>query len=226
MNSLAQRFYMTFLFEDRYLFFLDGLKTTLFLTLGSFLLGTLLGALLCAALRSSRPVLARPARVLTAFFLQIPTMVLLMVLVYILFGQSTLPVLLIVLVGLTVKTGVTLAVTFRTALEAVSPGEVEAARTLGMNASSTFIYVVLPQVVSAAMPLYKDQFVMTLQETSVVGYLAVMDLTMASDVVASRTLDAFFGLFAITVVYFLLGLAGRALLGRLGRRGHLGGEAP
>ncbi len=224
MGDLFQRFYATFLFERRYLFFLEGLGTTLFLTLGSFLLGTAIGAALCAALHARRPALARPARLLISFFLQIPTMVLLMVMVYIIFGHSGLPVLLIVLAGLTVKAGVALADIFHTALSTVDPGEVEAARTLGMSARMAFFHVTLPQVAAAALPLYQVQFVDTLQETSVVGYLAVMDLTMASDVVASRTLDALFGLLAITVIYFLLGLLGRALLGLLGRRRHLGGE--
>lgn len=223
MRGLVDRFYMTFLVESRYLFFLNGLKTTLLLTAVSFLFGTVIGVLLCAVMQSRRRAAARLAQLVMAFFTQMPTMVLLMVMVYIVFGSSGLPVILIVMVGLMLKAGAYLAEIFRSALLTVNSGEMEAARTLGMSARAAFFHVALPQIVTAALPLYKNQFIITMQETSVVGYLAVMDLTRAADIVTSRTLDAFFGLLTITVIYFILGFVSQRLLGLLGMRKHLGG---
>ena len=68
---------------------------------------------------------------------------------------------------------------------------------------------------AAALPLCKNQFVYTMQETSVVGYLAVMDLTRASSVVSSRTMDALFGLLAVTAIYFIIGAVVKRLMGLL-----------
>ena len=203
--ELMGRFYSTFIQDSRYLFFLQGLQTTLVLTFSSFLLGILFGVALCAASRSKNRFLKKASEVLSYFLVEIPTMVLLMVLVYIVFGYSALPVLIIVIAGLTLKAGAYLAEIFRSALATVDPGEIEAARTLGMSGWQTFRYISFPQAASAALPLCRNQFVYTMQETSVVGYLAIMDLTRASSVVTSRTMDAFFGLLVITVIYFMIG---------------------
>ena len=221
--DLSTRFYETFILEDRYLFFLEGLKMTLILTLGSFLLGTLLGAAICLLLHSKNKVVRKISSLITNLLVQLPTMVMLMIFVYIIFGDSSLPILLIVIFGLMLKAGAYLAEIFNTALSTVEPGEIEAARTLGMTGFQAFRYVMLPQAVTAAKPIYKNQFITSLQETSVVGYLALMDLTRASSVVTSRTLDAFFGLIVISVIYLIIGYIGEALIELIGKKKHLGG---
>ena len=224
MEALLHKLYLTFVKDDHYRFFLSGLGTTLLLTFASFLLGTVLGIALCAALRSKRSAIRKIAGIIRTFFMELPTMVLLMILIYVIFGRSSLPVLIIVILGLTLKAATYLSEIFDSALDTISAGEAEAARTLGMTRWQAFRYIVLPQSVQAALPLYQSQFVDTLEETSIVGYLAVVDLTRASEIVSSRTMDAFIGLFTIAIVYFLIGFAVKRLIKRLAtpRRG---GEA-
>lgn len=223
LSTLLEKIYETFIYQDRYLFFLSGLKVTLQLTLASFILGTAVGTLLCAAARSAHAWIRKTAKLLVSLFTEIPTMMLLMIFVYIIFGYSMLPVLWIVAIGLTLKAGAYLSVIFSTSLDTVEEGEIEAARTLGMSRWQAFSYVALPQAVTAALPLYKNQFIMAMQETSVVGYLAVVDLTRAASIVQSRTLDAFFGLITVTLIYFLIGAVFKKLFGLLSKR--MGGEA-
>ncbi len=223
LNTLREKIFETFIVDNRYLFFVDGLKVTLLLTLTSFILGTAVGVLLCAAARSRHEWLRKFAHFLVSLFTEIPTMMLLMIFVYIIFGRSVLPVLWIVAIGLTLKAGAYLSVIFSTSLETVAGGEVEAARTLGMSRWQAFRYVALPQTVSAALPLYRNQFILSMQETSVVGYLAVVDLTRAASIVQSRTLDAFFGLITVTLIYFLIGAVAKLLFRMISAR--MGGEA-
>lgn len=223
LKLLWSKIYYTFIFDKRYLFFLDGLKVTLQLTFASFLLGTLTGILLCAASRSRFKWLRKLAAFFVTIFTEIPTMMLLMIFVYIIFGRSALPLLWIVAVGLTLKAGSYLSVIFNSSLEKVAEGEIEAARTLGMSRWQAFRYVTLPQTVAAALPLYKNQFIVTMQETSVVGYLALVDLTRAASIVQSRTLDAFFGLIAVTLIYFLIGAVMKLVFKLVSN--NLGGEA-
>ena len=220
---MAERFYVTFIYEDRYLYFVRGLKTTVALTIGSFILGTLLAIVLCALKRSKSKAVARTTNVVCNFFIQIPTMVLLMLFVYIVFGSSTLNILITVIIALTIKAAAFLSDIFYSSVETVDPGEIEAARTLGLTRRQALFSIVLPQTVTAALPLFKNQFVVTLQETSVVGYLAIMDLTRASSIITARTLDALFGLICVSVIYLLVGYIGQALIGLLGRRKHIGG---
>ena len=222
--QIKHLFLNTFVVDNRYQYFLSGLGITLLLTFSSFLLGTLLGVIMCAGMRSGNKALRKIVGLIKGFFVELPTMVLLMIMVYIIFGSSALPVLIIVIIGLTLKAGSYLAEIFDTALSTVQPGEIEAARTLGMNRWQAFRLVALPQTITAALPLYQNQFVLTMQETAVVGYLAVIDLTRASTIVSSRTLDAFMGLLAITIIYFLIGATVRSLFQLATRLMNKGGE--
>ena len=114
MNELKHLFLNTFVVEDRYHYFLYGLGITLLLTFSSFLLGTALGVVLCAGMRSESTAVRRVAGIIKSFFVQLPTMVLLMILVYVIFGRSALPILVIVIVGLTLKAASYLAEIFDT----------------------------------------------------------------------------------------------------------------
>lgn len=216
--------YVTFIYEDRWKFFLNGFGMTLLLTLSSFILGSLFGALLCALKLSRRRWIQKIANGFVSLLVQLPTLVLLMIFVYIIFGSVPLSVVVIVIMGLTLKAGAYLADIFYSAVTSVEKGEIEAAHTLGMSKFQTFRYITLPQAISSALPIYKNQFIITLQETAIVGYLAIVDLTRASDIVSARTLNAMFGLLVISVLYLLIGWAGNSLLSLLGHQKHLGGE--
>ena len=223
--TIGERLYFTFVYEERYRFFLNGLGNTLILTLASFILGTLLAVVFCTLKNSKNKVVSSVTKAFCSLMVQLPTLVLLMVFVYILFGEAGLSILLVVSFALILKASAYLAEIFDTAVNTVNPGEIEAARTLGMTKSQAFFNVVLPQAVTAAKPLYKNQFINTMQETSTVGYLAVVDLTRASSIVTSRTLDALFGLIMISIIYLVIGYIGQVLIGLIGKHKHLGGRA-
>ena len=223
LNTIWHKFYATFILDNRYLIFADGLKVTLLLTFASFIFGTATGVLLCAASRSRYEWLRKLARLITSLFTEIPTMMLLMIFAYIIFGRSALPLLFVVAIALTLKAGSYLSAIFSSALDTVEGGELEAARTLGMTRWQAFKYVALPQTVAAALPLYRNQFIVTMQETSVVGYLALVDLTRAASIIQSRTLDAFFGLLVVTLIYFLIGAVMKFFFKKVSNS--LGGEA-
>lgn len=224
LEDLFSLLYVTFIYEDRWKFFLEGFGMTLLLTLSAFILGSLFGALLCALKLSRRRWIQKISSVFVSLLVQLPTLVLLMIFVYIIFGSVPLSVVVIVIMGLTLKAGAYLADIFYSAVTSVEKGEIEAAHTLGMSKFQTFRYITLPQAISSALPIYKNQFIITLQETAIVGYLAIVDLTRASDIVSARTLNAMFGLLVISVLYLLIGWAGNSLLSLLGHQKHLGGE--
>ena len=224
LEDLFSLLNVTFIYEDRWKFFLEGFGMTLLLTLSAFILGSLFGALLCALKLSRRCWIRKISSVFVSLLVQLPTLVLLMIFVYIIFGSVPLSVVVIVIMGLTLKAGSYLADIFYSAVTSVDKGEIEAAHTLGLSKFQTFRYITLPQAISSALPIYKNQFIITLQETAIVGYLAIVDLTRASDIVSARTLNAMFGLLVISVLYLLIGWAGNSLLSLLGHQKHLGGE--
>ena len=126
------------------------------------------------------------------------------------------------IIALTLKTGAYICEILCTSLDAIDPGELEAARTLGMNGMQTFRYIILPQIIGTGLELYKNQFITTMQETSVVGYIALIDLTRASSIIGARTMDSLFSLIFITIMYFLIGFVFKKLIDLLKVRKHLG----
>lgn len=220
-ESLWSDIYQSLIYEDRYLFLLSGLATTMILTLSSFILGTLLGALFCFFLRSRLAWLRRLTKTITQLFIQLPSLVLLMLFVYVVFVQIPLSVLVLAIFGFTLKTASYMSDIFYTAVDSVDKGESEVSRALGMSAAQSFWFVTFPQAVRVAMPLYRNQFIQTLQETAVVGYIAIEDLTRASDVISSRTLKPMVSLIIISVIYILVGSIVSKLLSLISREKHL-----
>ncbi|MDZ4133622.1 MAG: ABC transporter permease subunit, partial [Dethiobacteria bacterium] len=74
----------------------------------------------------------------------------------------------------------------------------------GFSKLQTFIYIIMPQAVNRVLPVYKGEFISMVKMTSVVGYIAVQDLTKAGDIIRSRTFDAFFPLVMVALLYFLI----------------------
>lgn len=115
--DLYNRIYVTFIYDSRWKFFADGLWMTLLLTFASFILGTLVGALFCAMKLSRFRALRKAANWIASLFVQLPTMVLLMFFVYILFAESSLSVVIIVILGLTIKAGAYMSEIFYSAVK-------------------------------------------------------------------------------------------------------------
>ena len=224
MENTIDLFYTTFIIDNRWKFFTDGLMMTLILTISSFILGTILGAIICRIRFSNSKTVIRFIDILNGFVTQIPTLVLLMVMVYIIFGKTSLSVIVITIIGLTIKTASYMSDIFYSAVSSTNSGEAEAARALGMNKYQAFVYITLPQAVQNSLSVYKNQFISTLQETSVVGSLAIQELTKANSIVTSRTLDAFFSLICISILYILVGYIGTYVIGLIGKTKHLGDE--
>ena len=224
LENISHLFYITFIYDDRWIFFAEGLKITLILTFASFIAGTVLGLVLCWFKMSGIPWLEKCINILNGFLMKLPTLVMLMIMLYVVFAEVSISAEIVIIIGLTLKGASYLCEIFYSAIMALNSEEGEAARTLGMTKWQAFRYVTFPQALKGAMPLYKTRFVATLQETSVVGYLAVMDLTRASEVVTARTLDAFFGLILISAMYIIIGVICTTVIDLIYREKHLGEE--
>ncbi len=218
-SAVASSFEKTFLRESRWKLFARGVGTTLLITALSVVFGTALGFgafLLC---RRGNPV----ANALTRFFVWLvqglPTVVLLMILYYVVFGKVAVSGTAVSVVGFSLVFGAAVFSMVRSGVATVDRGQTEAAYALGYTDRRAFFRVVLPQALPHFMPAYKGQISALVKATAIVGYVAVQDLTKMGDIVRSRTYDAFFPLIAVAVIYFLLAAALTFLVGRIGPRG-------
>ena len=142
----------------------------------------------------------------------IPTLVLLMVLYYIVFASTMLSGVVIAILAFSINFGVYVSEMIRTGIDAVDKGQWEAAAALGFGRAKTFTKVIAPQAARHILPVYKGELISMVKMTSVVGYIAVEDLTKATDLIRSRTFEAFFPLIVTAVIYFLLAWALTSLL--------------
>lgn len=190
--------------EKRWKYITDGLLETLLISLLSILLGSLLGVGLYSMTRSRRKWLRSCARVYSGFIGGIPQLVLLLILFYVVFAKSGLPSDLVAVIAFAMFFASGASEIYSSSLAAIPKGQTEAGLALGFTRWQTFFHIVMPQAVRRGLPLYKGQCISTLKGTSIVGYIAIQDITRAGDLIRSRTFDAVLPLLVVTVLYFLL----------------------
>ena len=79
-------------------------------------------------------------------------------------------------------------------------------------------YIVLPQTIKTILPGLGNEFITLLKETSVGAYIGIIELTKASDIIASRTYDYFFPLLIIAIIYLIMTLGLSKLVSNLERK--------
>ncbi len=208
-GGIRDSFYKTFLRENRWLLFVDGILTTLLITLLTILCGTVLGFTMFMLCRNGNPVANHFTHLCLWVVQGMPMVVLLMILYYIIFGNVDISGVVVAVIGFTLTFGASVFGLLKMGVGAVDSGQYEAAYALGYSNRRTFFRIILPQALPHVLPAYKGEIVGLIKATAIVGYIAVQDLTKMGDIVRSRTYEAFFPLIAVTVIYFVLeGLIG------------------
>jgi polar amino acid transport system substrate-binding protein len=204
LTSVAHSFRSNLLEEKRYLLIWDGLKITAILSICSTIFGTLLGALVCFMRMSHVRPVRGAAKVYISILRGTPVLVLLMLIFYVVFASVDINPVLGAVIAFGMNFAAYVSEIFRTGIEGVDKGQSEAGIAMGFTPLATFLYVVLPQMVRRILPVYKGEFISLVKMTSIVGYIAVQDLTKASDIIRSRTFDAFFPLIMVALLYFAI----------------------
>ena len=217
-TSLTESFYNNLIVEDRYKMILDGLQVTLLITLFSAILGTLLGGLVFWMRMSRRVWQQQTAKIYIDLMRGTPVLVLLMLMYYVVMAPMDTTGIVVAIVTFAMNTAAYISEMLRTTIQSIDRGQTEAGLALGFTQRQTFFKIVMPQVVRAVMPVYQGEVISLLKGTSIVGYIAVADMTRASDLIRSRTFDAFFPLILTAIIYFfvawLIGLLLQSLVKR------------
>lgn len=204
LASVAESFKSNILYEKRYLLIWDGLKTTVLISVLATLFGTLLGALICYMRMSPRLLLNLPARIYINILRGMPVLVLLMLIFYVVFASVNISPVLVAVIAFGMNFGAYVAEIYRAGIQSIDRGQTEAGISMGFTKVQTFLYIIMPQTIQRILPVYKGEFISLVKMTSIVGYIAVQDLTKASDIIRSRTFDAFFPLVMVAILYFLI----------------------
>ncbi len=203
-QSFTDGFHSNIIKEKRYFIILDGLRTTFVISIMAALFGTVLGGVICYMRMSKKPMLTLTAKIYISIVRGIPVLVLLMLIFYVVFASVNIDASLVAVIAFGMNFGAYAAEIFRTGVKGVPKGQTEAGIAMGFTRFKTFQLIVLPQMVRGILPVYKGELVSLVKMTSIVGYIAVQDLTKAGDIIRSRTFDAFFPLILVAVLYYYI----------------------
>ena len=220
-TSLTESFTNNLIAEDRYRMILDGLQVTLIITFCATILGTILGGLVCWMRMSGQAWLREVAKVYIELMHGTPVLVLLMLMYYVIMAPMDATGIVVAIVTFAICTSASISEMLRTTIQGIDRGQTEAGLALGYSRRQTFFRIVLPQVIKAVLPVYQGEVVALLKETSIVGFIAVTDMTHASDLIRSRTFDAFFPIILTAIIYFLIAWLIGLLLTSLVKRQHM-----
>ncbi len=208
LASFSTSFEKTFIREARWKLILEGIATTLIISFFAVLGGSALGFLLYLAARSKYRVLSCATKILARIYSKLiagtPTLVILMILFYVVFGKSDLNGMIVAIIGFILTFGSFVYGQLALTVEGVDKGQTEAAYALGYSRNRTFFRIILPQAMKMFVPVYSSEIINLIKATSVVGYIAVNDLTKMGDIIRSNTYEAFFPLLAVAVIYFII----------------------
>jgi polar amino acid transport system substrate-binding protein len=209
ISGAAESFHNTFVEESRWKLILSGLGVTILVSTCAGALGLLLGYGTVLARRSGVQWIGKLVDGYQAIMGDIPLVVVLMVLYYVVFGSTNIAGELVAILAFTLAFGSTAGSTMWTAVDGIDVIQEETGLALGYTRKEVFRQIIFPQARQRFMPQLMGQFVSLVKDTAIVGYIAVQDLTKMGDIVRSRTYEAFFPLIAITIIYFALeGLLG------------------
>lgn len=219
-QKLADKFYLCFIDDGRWKWLVDGLKNTLIITVFALIIGIVIGIII-ATVRSTYDkngesmkkkggagyVILKIANTICNLYLTVirgtPVVVQLMIMYFVILVNEQNGVI-VAIIAFGINSGAYVAEIFRSGIMSIDPGQFEAGRSLGFNYIQTMLHIVIPQAVKVILPTLWNEFIVLIKETSVAGYVGVVDLTKAGDRIRGRTFEAFMPLIAVAVVYLVI----------------------
>lgn len=222
MQEFINSFNKTFIVDGRYQLFLTGIKNTVIIAFFATLIGVLIGLFVAIVRYSAKNnkklyIFDLICRVYVSVIRGTPVVVQLLIMYYTVFATIDNTVFTAIMT-FGINSGAYVAEIARAGIESVDNGQMEAGLSLGLNSRKTMFFIILPQAIKNILPALGNEFIALLKETSVAGFIPVIDLTNAGNIIRSRTFDPFFSLYSVAICYLIMVLGLGAVQKRLERR--------
>ncbi len=223
LNGVYYDFYQNIIYDDRYKLLLEGLLNTIVIAIIALVIGVVLGTIISIIRYSNKEkgnfkILNKIFSAYVSVIRGTPSVLQLMIMYYVIFKTSTISSIIIGSIAFGINSSAYVAEILRSGFDSIDDGQVEAGLSLGLNFKQTLKYIIIPQVVKMSLPSLGNEFVTLIKETAIAGYIGIMDLTKASDIIASRTYDYFFPLIVVALMYLILTSFISKLLKKLERK--------
>lgn len=207
MTEWLNKLYETFIETGLYTLLIEGFGNTMIITLGALCIGVVIGMVIAVVKYFAEDVKAlRPLAWLCDFYVTairgIPVVVLLLIFYFIVMASADGITVAILTFG--INSGAYMAELIRSGINAVDKGQMEAGRSLGMSKLQATGKIILPQALRYILPAIGNELIALLKETAVAGYVAVVDLTRAGNLIRNNTYDAVNPLMSVALIYLIL----------------------
>lgn len=204
LNNVYISFYRTVIEEQRYKLILKGLNITCIISIFSVVIGTILAFVLFLIRKGENKLINFFATSFVNIIQGVPITVLLLTTYYVIFGTIDIEPILVAILSFSIYFAAYTSEIFRGAMNSINLSQIQSASALGFDKYQTLKYIIIPQALTYMIPVYKNEIVSLIKLTSIAGYISVMELTKASDIIRNRTYEAFFPLILTAVIYFVL----------------------
>lgn len=225
LNKWFDTLHNTFIAKDRYKILLDGFEKTLIITFGALIIGVIIGTIVAVikvfADNNRKSIILKILDKLCSVYITVirgvPVVVQLFIMFFIVFSRAE-DGTWVAILTFGINSGAYVAETIRSGIMAIDKGQTEAGRSLGFNFMQTMWYIILPQAFKNILPAIGNEMIALLKETSVAGYVAVVDITKAGNQIRNTTYDQINPLILIALVYLVMVIIMTKLLNVLERR--------
>ena len=179
------------------------------IAIGAVILGILIG-LIISLVRDNYdrfkrlPVLNFICRGYVTIIRGTPALLQLMIIYYVIFKSVDVNLVLVGILAFGINSGAYVSEIMRAGINSVDVGQMEAATSLGLSYGKSMRYVIIPQAIKNILPALGNEFITLIKETSVAGYIGIIELTKSSDIIASRTYNYFFPLIITALIYLFI----------------------
>lgn len=221
-KSLFSQIRLNLIEKDRYMYIISGLLETLKITLSAVIIGTIIGIIIALfKVSAAENKKLRPLGILADIYLIVirgtPTVVQLFIMYYIILAASPTSKLFAAILAFGINSGAYVAEIIRTGILSVDKGQTEAGRSLGLDKKNTFIRIIFPQALKNILPALGNEMITLIKETSVAGFIGVVDLSKAGDIIRSQTYEAIIPFLTIAAIYLVLVVGLTAILTKVER---------
>lgn len=207
--GIGDSIYQTLIYDNRYKFILEGLFNTMIIALFAVIIGIIIG-ILVALIRNNydrnnkMKILNSIVKGYVDVIRGTPVVLQLMIIYYVIFKSVDISVVLVGILTFGINSGAYVSEIIRAGIQSIPVGQTEAGHALGLKHNQVMKYIVLPQALKNVLPALGNEFITLVKETSIGAYIGIIELTKASDIIASRTYDYFFPLIIVAIIYLII----------------------
>ena len=222
-KSIGESFYDSVIYDNRYEFILKGLFHTIIIAFFAVIIGIIIGIII-ALIRHNYDTNGkmRIGNKVSIIYVNIirgtPVLLQLMIIYYVIFKSVNINIVIVGILAFGLNSAAYVSEIIRSGLISVDKGQMEAGLTLGLSYGKVMRYIILPQAIRNILPALGNEFITLLKETSAGAYIGILELTKASDIIASRTYDYFFPLIITAFIYLIMTLGLSKLVNVMERR--------